>query len=285
MSGGRWLRRQAQCRTLELGVGLLRAARAGGPRAPSRTSGCSSGSARSTPRTTRPTGPGGCGRRCAARARMSGGPCQAPDARQRPWRKRRGKPWRTHRRIQRPAAHLTWSTATSPPSRRKRVGVGFHVHPLSGRRRVLQLRSRRVLASARRLAVRLAHAHRARPRCPTDGLARPAADPDACSCTIPTPARNTAQSRLRAFSDHGVLASLGSVGDAYDNAMAESFVDTFKTELVADRVWRSRSSWSWRSSNGSAGTTTSACARSSMMLQRQSSRLQALSGTVDLLIS
>lgn len=41
--------------------------------------------------------------------------------------------------------------------------------------------------------------------------------------------------------DHGVLASVGTVGDAYDNAMAESFVDTFKTELIADRVWRSRS--------------------------------------------
>jgi putative transposase len=37
-----------------------------------------------------------------------------------------------------------------------------------------------------------------------------------------------------------VLASVGSVGDAYDNAMAESFVDSFKTELIADRVWRSR---------------------------------------------
>jgi transposase InsO family protein len=41
--------------------------------------------------------------------------------------------------------------------------------------------------------------------------------------------------------DHGVLASVGTVGDAYDNAMAESFVDTFKTELIADRIWRSRS--------------------------------------------
>ena len=41
--------------------------------------------------------------------------------------------------------------------------------------------------------------------------------------------------------DHGVLASVGSVGDAYDNAMAESFVDSFKTELICDRVWRSRS--------------------------------------------
>jgi putative transposase len=41
--------------------------------------------------------------------------------------------------------------------------------------------------------------------------------------------------------DHGVLGSIGSVGDAYDNARAESFVDSFKTELIADRVWMSRS--------------------------------------------
>jgi putative transposase len=40
--------------------------------------------------------------------------------------------------------------------------------------------------------------------------------------------------------DHGVLASVGSVGDAYDNAMAESFVDSFKTELIAERSWHSR---------------------------------------------
>jgi putative transposase len=43
------------------------------------------------------------------------------------------------------------------------------------------------------------------------------------------------------LADHGVLASVGSVGDAFDNALAESFVDSFKTELIADRVWRSRS--------------------------------------------
>ncbi|MBJ7329159.1 MAG: IS3 family transposase [Solirubrobacteraceae bacterium] len=41
--------------------------------------------------------------------------------------------------------------------------------------------------------------------------------------------------------DHRVLQSIGSVGDAYDNAMAESFVDSFKTELIADRVWRTKS--------------------------------------------
>ena len=43
------------------------------------------------------------------------------------------------------------------------------------------------------------------------------------------------------LTDHGVLASVGSVGDAYDNALAESFVDSFKTELIADRIWRLRS--------------------------------------------
>ena len=41
--------------------------------------------------------------------------------------------------------------------------------------------------------------------------------------------------------DHGLLASVGSVGDAYDNALAESFVDSFKTELITDRVWQTRS--------------------------------------------
>jgi transposase InsO family protein len=43
------------------------------------------------------------------------------------------------------------------------------------------------------------------------------------------------------LTDNDVLSSVGSTGDAYDNAMAESFVDSFKTELIADRVWRTRS--------------------------------------------
>jgi putative transposase len=42
------------------------------------------------------------------------------------------------------------------------------------------------------------------------------------------------------LADHGVLASCGRVGSAYDNALAESFVDTFKTELIADRVWQTQ---------------------------------------------
>ena len=44
---------------------------------------------------------------------------------------------------------------------------------------------------------------------------------------------------------------------AYDNALAESFIDSFKTELIADRVWRLGRSSSSQSWNTSAGSTTS----------------------------
>ena len=42
------------------------------------------------------------------------------------------------------------------------------------------------------------------------------------------------------LTDHQVLQSVGSVGDAYDNALAESFVDSFKTELINDRIWQTK---------------------------------------------
>jgi putative transposase len=48
----------------------------------------------------------------------------------------------------------------------------------------------------------------------------------------------TSNDYTQTLDDHRVLASMGSVGDAYDNALAETFVDSFKTELIADRVWR-----------------------------------------------
>jgi putative transposase len=50
----------------------------------------------------------------------------------------------------------------------------------------------------------------------------------------------TSHDFTQVLDDHNVLASIGSVGDAYDNALAESFVDSFKTELIADRVWRTK---------------------------------------------
>ena len=50
----------------------------------------------------------------------------------------------------------------------------------------------------------------------------------------------TSYDYAQVIDDHHVLASVGTVGDAYDNALAESFVDTFKTELIKDRVWKTR---------------------------------------------
>ena len=73
-------------------------------------------------------------------------------------------------------------------------------------------------------------------------LATATAAPTSSSSITQIAAANTrASTTPRRSHDHGVLASVGSVGDAYDNAMAESFVDSFKTELIADRVWRTRS--------------------------------------------
>jgi transposase InsO family protein len=42
------------------------------------------------------------------------------------------------------------------------------------------------------------------------------------------------------LADLAIAASVGSVADAYDNAMAESFVATLKTEIVAGRVFPTR---------------------------------------------
>lgn len=45
----------------------------------------------------------------------------------------------------------------------------------------------------------------------------------------------------KSSTNHRVLQSIGTVGDAFDNALVESFVDTLETELIAGRVWRTRS--------------------------------------------
>ena len=79
--------------------------------------------------------------------------------------------------------------------------------------------------------------------------------------------------------DHQVLASIGTVGDAYDNAMAESFVDTFKTELIRDRVWRSTASSSSRSSATSPGSTMNACTQRSVICRQPSMRHSTSSAT------
>ena len=54
------------------------------------------------------------------------------------------------------------------------------------------------------------------------------------------PSQYTSFDYTQVLDDHDLLQSIGSVGDALDNALAESFVDTFKTELIRDRAWPTR---------------------------------------------
>lgn len=44
-----------------------------------------------------------------------------------------------------------------------------------------------------------------------------------------------------ALDDHGITTSMSRKGDCWDNAVAESFFATLKTEIVADAKWESRS--------------------------------------------
>ena len=83
------------------------------------------------------------------------------------------------------------------------------------------------------------HAHRPRARRAADGAGtrQPGADVQLVQHTDQG-SQYTAEDYTQVLDDHRVLASVGTVGDAYDNALAESFVDSYKTELIADRVWR-----------------------------------------------
>lgn len=42
------------------------------------------------------------------------------------------------------------------------------------------------------------------------------------------------------LADNGILPSMGSVGDSFDNALMENFFSTLKTELVYRNAWRTR---------------------------------------------
>jgi putative transposase len=54
----------------------------------------------------------------------------------------------------------------------------------------------------------------------------------------------------------GLLGSMGTVGDALDNAVAESFFATLQTELLDRQRWTSRRQLSQASSSGSRSSTT-----------------------------
>ena len=69
------------------------------------------------------------------------------------------------------------------------------------------------------------------------GTRQPGADL-ALVCHSDQGSQYVSEDYTQVLDDHRVLASVGTVGDCYDNALAESFVDSYKTELIRDRVWR-----------------------------------------------
>src|SRR5215203_5351407 len=211
---------------------------ASGPPGRSMMSGCSAGSASCMPRTTSPTDPDECGKRCGWRARTSAAATSSACC----GAMRRGKPWKTTRpdlTARRRPDLVNRDFSASAPNQlwvadftygRCWEGVVFFAF-------VIDVYSRRIVgwqfASHMRTtlvldALRMALSQRG-----------PGADVELVHHSD-RGSQYTSIDYTQTLADHGVLASVGSVGDAYDNAMAESFVDSFKTELIADRVWQTR---------------------------------------------
>jgi transposase InsO family protein len=58
------------------------------------------------------------------------------------------------------------------------------------------------------------------------------------------------------LAEAGLVASVGSVGDSYDNALAETINGLYKTELIYRQgPWKNRTLLSWQHLNGSTGST------------------------------
>jgi putative transposase len=157
--------------------------------------------------------------------------------------KRRGRPWRTT--TPDPGAErrpdLVNRDFTAPAPDRLWVGDFTYLRCWEGRvffSFVIDVFSRRIvgwqLASHMRTDLVLDALRMAL------GTRRPGAD-FALVAHTDAGSQYTSYDYTQVIDDHRVLGSVGSVGDAYDNAMAESFVDTFKTELINDRVWKTRS--------------------------------------------
>ena len=157
--------------------------------------------------------------------------------------KRRGRPWRTTTpdpRAQRPR-DLVERDFTAPAPNRLWVGDFTYLRCWEGAAFfsfIVDVFSRKVvgwqLAGHMRTTLVLDALRMAL------GLRAPGADFRLIGHTD-AGSQYTSNDYTQELDDHQVLASIGSVGDAYDNALAESFVDSFKTELIADRVWTSRS--------------------------------------------
>jgi transposase InsO family protein len=100
--------------------------------------------------------------------------------------------------------------------------------------RLPRLRARLLQPDDRRLAARNPHAYRARARRARNGQ-RPAPTGRGLIAHSDRGSQYTSIRYTDRLDEIGAAPSVGSRGDAYDNAMAEAWVATFKTELVDGR--------------------------------------------------
>ena len=156
--------------------------------------------------------------------------------------KRRGKPWQTTKPdpTAARARDLVGRDFTAPAPNRLWVGDFTHLRCWEGKAYfsfIIDVFSRMIvgwqLAGHMRTSLVLDALRMAL------GLRAPGADFQLVAHTD-AGSQYTSEDYTQTLDDAEALASIGTVGDAYDNAMAESFVDSYKTELIADRVWRSR---------------------------------------------
>ena len=69
------------------------------------------------------------------------------------------------------------------------------------------------------------------------------------------------------------MTSVGSRGDSYDNALAESVIGLFKTELIRKQgPWKNLDDVEFATWNGWTGSTIAACWSRSATSHRQSTR-------------
>ncbi len=73
----------------------------------------------------------------------------------------------------------------------------------------------------------------------TMALERRRPDPDLIQHTD-RGSQYTASAYRALLHTHGITASMSRTGDCYDNALAESFFATLKTELIDQHVWPTR---------------------------------------------
>ena len=134
---------------------------------------------------------------------------------------------------------MTSSNAVQAGRAERAVGRRHHLPAHLGGLALPRRRPRCVLPNDRRLGDDRAHAHRARRRRVADGR----------RCRRPEPglihhsdqgSQYVALGFGQQARDAGISVSMGSKGDAYDNAVAESFFATIKKELVHRQSWPSR---------------------------------------------